>query len=303
MRRFNSIRNSLSISISIVTPGRSRPLSSDFSAREYAKVLLRFPVLRSRKWRLAKTRERPFFFPLSTFPFLLQAHPALQRDLFPYPSPLVSSPSSSLSVSLFPSPFFSFSFPFVSPALCRQHSVCRKPKPIYLPTLAVFFIRVWISFPVRYVKPLGDIFSRRSRKKKPNISWRQIVIGACTTGTIPLSTRSRSLVVGERIRRGWLSRIRDNGKGDSLRLLGSSSSSSSTMTLGRIRRHGEKATLEKHSIDLSLSLLQRRHGRAALLPALEQLPVEHDVRVSSAPADRSLRRRHPGMQRGLVKGA
>ena len=50
-------------------------------------------------------------------------------------------------------------------------------------------------------------------------------------------------------------------------------------------------------------LLQRRHGRAALLPALEQLPVEHDVRLSSAAADGGLRGRHPGLQRGFVKGA
>lgn len=51
-----------------------------------------------------------------------------------------------------------------------------------------------------------------------------------------------------------------------------------------------------HSIDLSISLLQRRHGRAALLPALEQLPVEYDVGVPPAPADRGIRRRHPGVQ-------
>lgn len=39
------------------------------------------------------------------------------------------------------------------------------------------------------------------RKKKPNISWRQIVIGACTTGTVPLSA-DRSLVAGETVQRG-----------------------------------------------------------------------------------------------------
>lgn len=50
-------------------------------------------------------------------------------------------------------------------------------------------------------------------------------------------------------------------------------------------------------------LFQRRDGRAALLSALEQLPVEYDVGVPSAPADRGLRRRHPGLQRGLPQGA
>jgi len=42
--------------------------------------------------------------------------------------------------------------------------------------------------------------------------------------------------------------------------------------------------------------LQRRHGRAALLPALEQLPIEYDIGDAPAPADRGLRRRHPGVQ-------
>ena len=50
-------------------------------------------------------------------------------------------------------------------------------------------------------------------------------------------------------------------------------------------------------------MLQRRDGRAALLPALEQLPVEHDVRVPPTPADRGVRRRHAGLQRGVLKGA
>lgn len=86
----------------------------------------------------------------------------------------------------------------------------RKPKPIYLHLLSASFSYAFgYRSPFRYVKPLGDIFSRRSsRKKKPNISWRQIVIGACTTGIIPLST-SRSLVVGERIRPGMT--IADKG--------------------------------------------------------------------------------------------
>lgn len=76
-----------------------------------------------------------------------------------------------------------------------------------------------------------------------------------------------------------------------------------SFSLSLLHTHIHKHT-HIHSLKSVLfRLLQRRHGRAALLPALEQLPVEHDVGVPPAPADRGLRRRHPGMQRGLVKGA
>lgn len=36
---------------------------------------------------------------------------------------------------------------------------------------------------------------------------------------------------------------------------------------------------------------------------MEQLPVEHDVGVPPASADRGVRRRHPGVQRGILKSA
>jgi len=61
--------------------------------------------------------------------------------------------------------------------------------------------------------------------------------------------------------------------------------------LRRIHRHEATAALNR----FFFSLLQRRYGRAALLPALGQLSVEHDVGVSSTPADRGLRRRYPGL--------
>lgn len=187
----DSIRNSL---FSDLLLARSRSLSSrTISSANTRECSFGFLFVLSRRTAPCRASgndvssprpvSRPFFFPLY-LPFLpFGAH----------------QPSRPLYYLFFPSPYISLSFSssFVSPAR-------RKPTylPTYLTSLVVFFIRVWISSPVRYVKPLGDIFSRRSwRKKKPNISWRQIVIGACTTGTIPLST-SRSLVVGERIRRG-----------------------------------------------------------------------------------------------------
>lgn len=72
----------------------------------------------------------------------------------------------------------------------------------------------------------------------------------------------------------------------------------STDVGGASRRHRTRKIEGKtgrNRTDL-VFLLQRRHGRAALLPALEQLPVKHDVRFPSASADRSVRRRHAGLQ-------
>jgi len=115
--------------------------------------------------------------------------------------------------------------------------------------------------------------------------------------------------------RGSISRSRGNGTtGDDYCGLGKSGGRGGLTSFLRvvaddfsIRRRGGKPLEErekkKHLIDLFVFLLQRRHGRAALLPALEQLPVEYDVGVSPAPADRGLRRRHPGVQRSLIKGA
>lgn len=141
VRRFNSIRNSLSISISIVPPGRSRPLSSDFSVREYAKVLLRFPVLRFRKWRLlAKTRERPFFPNPFYLPLPPLDVPSPARSLFLYLSPLVSSLFASLSAS--------FSFSFLSPALCRQHAAENL-------NLSTYLLSASFSYAFGYRSPSG----------------------------------------------------------------------------------------------------------------------------------------------------
>lgn len=109
------------------------------------------------------------------------------------------------------SPSYSSRLLLVSATRASPPAACRKP--LYLSTHLSFSLHslsLTLSFSlfrarvdtVRYIKPLGDIFSRRPwRKKKPNISWRQIVIGACTTGTVPLSA-DRSLVAGETVQRG-----------------------------------------------------------------------------------------------------
>lgn len=67
------------------------------------------------------------------------------------------------------------------------------------------------------------------------------------------------------------------------------------------REEGDEEGEEEEVMVCLVFLLQRRHGRAALLPALEQLPIEHDVRFPSTPSDRSFRRRHAGMQRSFLK--
>lgn len=147
------------------------------------------------------------FFP-SSLPLSRVPRAAPHTDLLPLSVPVhLFFPLSARLI-----PLVSFSFPPPARASSPPRHV-ENPCPTYPPCLSHSFpfpFTLVISLsrsrgyrpPVRYIKPLGDIFSRRPwRKKKPNISWRQIVIGACTTGTVPLSA-DRSLVAEETVQRG-----------------------------------------------------------------------------------------------------
>lgn len=206
------------------------------------------------------TPSSPFF--PSSFPLSPRAAP--HTDLLPLSRPVRL---------FFPLPHRPRLIPLSSPSRFRHPrfaapAACRKPS-IYLSCLSFSFFlsfslvvslsRSWTDTvppplpPVRYIKPLGDIFSRRPwRKKKPNISWRQIVIGACTTGTVRLSA-DRSLVAEETVQRGWLSRLgKKAGRGRvsrrvPLRVVVVDDFSMNPST--RRESHSEKE--KKHSIDLS----------------------------------------------------
>lgn len=120
------------------------------------------------------------FFTLRGFPRLARSVPS-RRDL---PFSLILSSSLPLSSPLALSVSFSFlaaTRASPSPRGGRTYLLL----PTYSRCLCPPRVRADTRSPL-YVKPLGDIFSRPWRKKKPNISWRQIVIGACTTGTVPL---------------------------------------------------------------------------------------------------------------------
>lgn len=153
------------------------------------------------------------FFPSSSLPSS-HARRVPHADLLPLSARYISFFLPSLSA-----PVLFLSSPSRQPRFAAL-AACRKPP--YLPllsSLSLFRARV---ARVRHIKPLGDIFSRRPwRKKKPNISWRQIVIGACTTGTVPLSA-DRSFAAGEK-RRGTTGMTVAVGEGVSRRPLGSSS--------------------------------------------------------------------------------
>lgn len=171
-----------------VAPPRCDP-ADPFSLPQLLPLPLSLPFVASVIPGGLPSRPTPIFFPLS--------HPV--RSLFFSP----------LRTSLFLSSPSRFRHPcFAAPSACRKPPISTYLSYPILSCLSFSFPRhlsfalAWIPSPVRYIKPLGDIFSRRPwRKKKPNISWRQIVIGACTTGTVPLSA-DRSLVVEETVQRG-----------------------------------------------------------------------------------------------------